>query len=107
MLLAKVIGNVVATQKNQRYEGARVMLCRQITPEGEDMENTLLALDSVVGGRRRHGFNRAGRLGRVDRRDRNGRARRLIRRLSAWSITLICCRTKKSRKARSKRFTDS
>ncbi len=50
MLLAKVIGNVVATQKNQRYEGARVMLCRQITPEGEDMENTLLALDSVSAG---------------------------------------------------------
>jgi microcompartment protein CcmK/EutM len=50
MLLAKVIGNVVATQKNQRYEGARVMLCRQITPEGADMENTLLALDSVSAG---------------------------------------------------------
>lgn len=50
MLLAKVIGNVVATQKNQRYEGARVMLCRQITPEGEEMEYTLLALDSVDAG---------------------------------------------------------
>ncbi len=50
MLLAKVIGNVVATQKNQRYEGSRIMLCRQITPEGEDMENTLLALDSVDSG---------------------------------------------------------
>ena len=47
MLLAKVIGNVVATQKNQRYEGARIMLCRQITPEGEDTDTTLLALDSV------------------------------------------------------------
>ncbi len=40
MLLAKVIGNVVATQKNQRYEGSRIMLCRQITPEGDEMENT-------------------------------------------------------------------
>ncbi len=50
MLLAKVIGNVVATQKNQRYEGSRIMLCRQITPEGEEMENTLLALDSVDAG---------------------------------------------------------
>ena len=35
MLIARVIGNVVATQKNQRYEGSRVMLCRQITPEGD------------------------------------------------------------------------
>ena len=50
MLLAKVIGNVVATQKNQRYEGARVMLCRQITPEGDDMEYTCLALDAVDSG---------------------------------------------------------
>jgi ethanolamine utilization protein EutN len=50
MLLAKVIGNVVATQKNQRYEGARIMLCRQITPEGKEMDNTLLALDSVSAG---------------------------------------------------------
>jgi len=50
MLIARVIGNVVATQKNQRYEGARVMLCRQITPEGDDMEYTCLALDAVDSG---------------------------------------------------------
>ena len=50
MLLAKVIGNVVATQKNQRYEGSRIMLCRQITPEGFDMDYTCLALDSVSAG---------------------------------------------------------
>lgn len=50
MLLARVIGNVVSTQKNQRYEGSRIMLCRQISPTGEDLENTLLALDSVDAG---------------------------------------------------------
>ncbi len=50
MLLAKVIGNVVATQKNQRYEGSRVMLCRQIAPNGEDMDYTCIALDSVSAG---------------------------------------------------------
>ena len=50
MLIARVIGNVVATQKNQRYEGMRAMLCRQITPEGEDMEYTCIALDSVNAG---------------------------------------------------------
>ena len=52
MLIARVIGNVVATQKNQRYEGTRIMLCRQITPDGEDMEYTCLALDSVNSGER-------------------------------------------------------
>jgi ethanolamine utilization protein EutN len=50
MLLARVIGNVVATHKNQRYEGSRVMLCRQISPEGEDMDYTCLALDAVDAG---------------------------------------------------------
>jgi microcompartment protein CcmK/EutM len=50
MLLAKVIGNVVSTQKNQRYEGGRIMLCRQITPEGADTDTILLALDSVNSG---------------------------------------------------------
>ncbi len=50
MLLARVIGNIVATQKNQRYEGTRAMLCRQITPEGKDMDYTCIALDSVNAG---------------------------------------------------------
>ena len=50
MLLARVIGNIVSTQKNQRYEGSRVMLCRQISPTGEDMDYTTLALDSVDAG---------------------------------------------------------
>ena len=50
MLLARVIGNVVATQKNQRYEGSRIMLCRQITPEGEDMDYTCFAFDSFDSG---------------------------------------------------------
>jgi ethanolamine utilization protein EutN len=50
MLLARVIGNVVATQKNQRYEGGRIMLCRELTPELEDTDKTLLALDAVDSG---------------------------------------------------------
>ena len=50
MILARVVGNVVATKKNRRYESARIMLCQQITPEGEEMSQTLLALDSVDSG---------------------------------------------------------
>ncbi len=50
MILARVLGNIVATQKNERYEGARVMLCQQITPEGDEMDKTLLALDAVDAG---------------------------------------------------------
>ena len=47
MILARVLGNVVATQKNERYASARVMLCQPVTPEGEETGQTLLALDSV------------------------------------------------------------
>jgi ethanolamine utilization protein EutN len=50
MILARVVGNIVATQKNPRYATARVMLCQQITPEGEATGLTLLALDSVDSG---------------------------------------------------------
>lgn len=50
MLLAKVIGNIVATQKNQRYEGARIMLCRKLTSELTETDETLIALDSVSAG---------------------------------------------------------
>ncbi|HYE64106.1 MAG TPA: EutN/CcmL family microcompartment protein [Pyrinomonadaceae bacterium] len=50
MILARVLGNIVATQKNRRYENARVMLCQQITLEGEEFGNTILALDCVDAG---------------------------------------------------------
>jgi ethanolamine utilization protein EutN len=50
MILAKVLGNIVATQKNQRYESARVMLCEQMTPEGDATGYTVLALDAVDAG---------------------------------------------------------
>jgi len=50
MILARVLGNIVATQKNDRYESARVMLCEQITPTGEPTGTTVLALDSVDSG---------------------------------------------------------
>ena len=50
MIIARVLGNVVATQKNVRYENARVMLCQPVTPAGEEWGATLLALDSVDAG---------------------------------------------------------
>jgi microcompartment protein CcmK/EutM len=50
MIIAKVLGNVVATQKNHRYENARVMMCEQMTPEGVLTGYTILALDAVDSG---------------------------------------------------------
>lgn len=50
MILARVVGNIVATQKNPRYANARMMLCQQIAPDGEETGMTLIALDSVDAG---------------------------------------------------------
>ena len=50
MILARVLGNVVATQKNHRYDNASVMLCQQIDLEGEETAMTILALNAVDAG---------------------------------------------------------
>jgi ethanolamine utilization protein EutN len=50
MILARVLGNIVATKKNQRYESASIMLCQQVTPEGDETATTVLALNTVDAG---------------------------------------------------------
>jgi microcompartment protein CcmK/EutM len=50
MILARVVGNIVATQKNDRYEGGRLMVVRPINPDGSFAGDDLLALDSVDAG---------------------------------------------------------
>ncbi len=50
MILARVLGNVVATQKNVRYQNARVMLVQPINPDGSSRGLSMLALDSVDAG---------------------------------------------------------
>jgi len=50
MILARVLGNVVATQKNSRYSDARIMLVQPINPDGTPRGASMLALDSVDAG---------------------------------------------------------
>lgn len=50
MILARVLGNVVATQKNVRYENARIMIVQPINPDGKARGASILALDSVDAG---------------------------------------------------------
>jgi len=50
MILARVVGNIVSTQKDQRYEGGRIMVVRPVNPDGSDAGDELLALDSVDAG---------------------------------------------------------
>src|SRR5688500_1725904 len=50
MILARVVGTVVATQKRPQFEGAKLLLVQPETPQGEAKGVTLLAIDSVGAG---------------------------------------------------------
>ena len=50
MILARVVGNVVATQKDERYEGGRILLVRPLNLDGTYSGDEMLALDSVDAG---------------------------------------------------------
>lgn len=50
MILGRVVGNVVATQKDERYEGGRILVVQPIDPDGTTAGDELLALDSVDAG---------------------------------------------------------
>lgn len=50
MLIARVIGNVVSTQKNERYQGGRILLVQPITPEGVSFGSSFMVLDAVDAG---------------------------------------------------------
>jgi microcompartment protein CcmK/EutM len=50
VILARVIGTVVATQKHRKFEGAKLLLVQPIAVEGTPRGNPLLAVDSVGAG---------------------------------------------------------
>lgn len=50
MVLAKVIGTVVATRKEQSMEGLRFMLLRQVDLEGKPSGGFVVAADAVGSG---------------------------------------------------------
>ncbi|MBX7219571.1 MAG: ethanolamine utilization protein EutN [Blastocatellia bacterium] len=50
MNLARVIGNVVATQKNERYQGGRMLLVQPIAPDGTEQGSSFLVLDVLDSG---------------------------------------------------------
>ena len=50
MFLAKVIGNLVATQKDERLIGNKLLIIKKINEHEETEENTLVAVDTVGAG---------------------------------------------------------
>lgn len=50
MLLARVVGTVVATRKDPRLEGKKLLVVKTISPEGKDDGNYFVAVDTVDAG---------------------------------------------------------
>ena len=52
MIIGRIIGNVVATRKDPRLEGVKLLLVRPVNLRGEDESGYLVAIDSVGAGYR-------------------------------------------------------
>jgi ethanolamine utilization protein EutN len=50
MLLAKIVGTVVATRKDPRLVSSKLMIVRPIDPRGKAEGNYLVAIDTVDAG---------------------------------------------------------
>ena len=50
MLLARIAGTVVATRKDPRLEGKKLLICQLINPSGSDEKGYLIAVDTVNAG---------------------------------------------------------
>ncbi len=50
MLIGRVVGNLVASQKNQRLEGAKLLLVQPLGLDGTAQGNAVLAIDGADAG---------------------------------------------------------
>ena len=50
MQLARVVGTVVATRKDSRLEGKKLLIVKPITPDGKETGSYLVAVDTVDAG---------------------------------------------------------
>ena len=50
MIFAKVIGNVVSTQKDENLNGMKLLLCKQVDHMGKPLSTYHVAVDAVQAG---------------------------------------------------------
>ncbi len=50
MILARVVGTVVATRKDPRLEGKKLLVLKPVSPEGADESGYVVAVDAVGAG---------------------------------------------------------
>jgi microcompartment protein CcmK/EutM len=52
MILARVVGTVVATRKDPRLEGKKLLILKPISPQGREEGGYVVAVDTVSAGYR-------------------------------------------------------
>ena len=52
MILARVVGTVVATRKDPRLEGKKLLLLKPVSPDGKEESGYVVAVDTVGAGYR-------------------------------------------------------
>ena len=50
MILARIVGTVVATRKDPRLEGKKLLVAKLISPQGKDEAGYVVAVDTVSAG---------------------------------------------------------
>jgi ethanolamine utilization protein EutN len=50
VILARVVGTVVATRKDERLLGAKLLVARTVDPQGKDESGYVVAVDTVDAG---------------------------------------------------------
>jgi ethanolamine utilization protein EutN len=50
MRLARIVGTVVATRKDPRLEGKKLLICQYVDPNGKDEKDYAIAVDTVHAG---------------------------------------------------------
>ena len=50
MILARVVGSVVATRKDPRLEGKKLLILKPISPDGNDEPGYVVSVDTVSAG---------------------------------------------------------
>ena len=58
MILARVVGTVVATRKDPRLEGKKLLIIKPVSPDGKEEAGYIISVDTVGAG-----SSRAGDLG--------------------------------------------
>ena len=65
MILARVVGTVVATRKDPRLEGKKLLILKPISPDGKDEAGYVVSVDTVGAGFRERVIAVAGSSARM------------------------------------------